>query len=97
MVTSGNSGVGKLTAIRLAVEGANVAIIGRDAITSEATVAEISGVDGIDSFYKTDVRNKFQIGSMIHGVLAAYGQVDLAFNNAGTSSVTSDFVSICVN
>jgi NAD(P)-dependent dehydrogenase (short-subunit alcohol dehydrogenase family) len=91
IVTGGNSGIGKAAALRFAIEGANVAIIGRDAITGEATVAEIKAAGGHASFHMADVGKNSEVESAMRAILSTYDQVDMAFNNAGVSGSISEF------
>ena len=49
LVTGGNSGIGKPTALALAERGADVTIIGRNKITCEEAVKEIKAAAGHDN------------------------------------------------
>lgn len=91
LVTGGNSGIGKSAALRFASEGAKVAIIGRDAIAGDATVAEIEAEGGDAAFYQADVGNSSEVESAMRAILAMYHQVDMAFNNAGVPGGTAEF------
>ena len=55
IVTGGNVGIGRPTALELARLGANVTIIGRNEVTCSAAVDEITETTGnqkVGSFYK---------------------------------------------
>ncbi len=85
LVTGGNSGIGKATAIRFAEQGARVVIAARRVEEGEATVAEIRRGGGEAIFVKTDVAEAADAEAMVKKAVAAYGRLDCAFNNAGVS------------
>lgn len=91
MVTGGNSGIGKSTAINFARDGAKVAIVARDETSGEASVAEIRAAGGEASFFRADVGNRKDVESAMRDILATYGRVDCAFNNAGAAGGISTF------
>ncbi len=86
-VTGGARGIGKCAAIALAKAGADVAIVDMDIHEAEKTSREIKllGVNSIA--VKTDVTNPDDVNKMIDNIVAEFGTIDIAFNNAG----------ICVN
>ena len=83
IVTGGNSGIGRATAIALAKEGAKVTIAGRRVKEGEETVRLIkeTGSEGI--FVKTDVANENDVRSLVEKTVKTYGRLDYAINNAG--------------
>ena len=83
IVTGGNSGIGRATAIALAREGVKVTVAARRASEGEETVRLIkeAGSDGI--FVKTDVANENDVRSLVENTIKTYGRLDYAFNNAG--------------
>ncbi len=83
IVTGGNSGIGRATAIAIAKEGAKVTIAGRRVKEGEETVRLIkeAGSEGI--FVKTDVANENDVRSLVERTVETYGRLDYAFNNAG--------------
>lgn len=83
VVTGGSSGIGKATALELAIEGAAVVIASRNSSTGEQVVEEIKAMDGKAVFVKTDVSNETQVKNLIEKTFETYGHLDLAFNNAG--------------
>ena len=85
LVTGGNSGIGKATAILFAQQGARVVIAARRVEEGEATVAEIRGGGGEAIFVKTDVSLAADAEALVKQTIAAYGRLDCAFNNAGVS------------
>lgn len=85
LVTGGNSGIGKATAILFARQGARVVIAARRAEEGEATVAEIRRNGGEAIFVKTDVALAADAEAVVKRTVAEYGRLDCAFNNAGVS------------
>ena len=83
LVTGGSSGIGKRTAIKLAAEGAKVAVADvREAEGNETVrLIEEAGGDGI--FVKADVSQERDVRAMVDAVVDTYGKLDCAFNNAG--------------
>ena len=84
LVTGGNSGIGKATAIKFAQEGAKVVIAARREAEGEQTVNDISGFGGEAIFVRTDVADAAQVEAKVQKTVEAYGRLDCAFNNAGT-------------
>src|SRR2546422_1562481 len=83
LVTGGNSGIGKATAIAFAQAGAQVVIAARRADEGEQTVKEIYQAGGEALFVRTDVARAVEVEALVHKTVAAYGRLDCAFNNAG--------------
>jgi NAD(P)-dependent dehydrogenase (short-subunit alcohol dehydrogenase family) len=83
LVTGGTSGIGKITAIAFANAGAKVVLTGRREKEGAEVVAEINETGGTASFVRADVSKDADIVKAIDFVLATYGRLDVAFNNAG--------------
>ena len=83
IVTGGNSGIGRATAIALAKEGVKIVVAARRSKEGEETVHLINetGSDGI--FVKTDVANGASVRSLVEKTIDSYHRLDYAFNNAG--------------
>jgi NAD(P)-dependent dehydrogenase (short-subunit alcohol dehydrogenase family) len=80
VITGGNSGIGLETAKLFALEGAKVAISGRNALTLADAIAEIGhGAIGI----KADVANLNDIDNLYKEVAAKFGNFDVLVVNAG--------------
>ena len=86
IVTGAGSGIGRATAIALAAEGASVVVADIDPEGGAATVGEITGADGSATFVHVDVTSPESITSLFAEAEAAYGGVDIVYNNAGISS-----------
>lgn len=86
IVTGAASGIGRATAIALAAEGASVVVADVDAAGGAATVGEITGADGSATFVACDVTSPESVAALFAEAEAAYGGVDIVYNNAGISS-----------
>jgi len=83
VVTGGNRGIGKAIALKLAKEGAFVAICGTNEATLKETVLEIEKL-GVKSFQmKVDVSKGPEVDLFVKAVLETFGKVDVLVNNAG--------------
>lgn len=87
LVTGGNSGIGRATAIAFATEGANVVVAARREQEGQETVRLIAEAGGEAMFIQTDVSRSDEIARLIDKTLEIYGRLDCAFNNAGTEGV----------
>jgi NAD(P)-dependent dehydrogenase (short-subunit alcohol dehydrogenase family) len=84
VVTGGASGIGRVTALSLAAEGAKVAVVTGRSITAAAHVVEEIELQGGEAIYvQCDVTDEAQVEAMIKAVVDRFGSLDLAFNNAG--------------
>src|SRR5262249_37507237 len=83
LVTGGNSGIGRATALAFARTGAKVVIAARRRAEGEETVEMIHAAGGDACFVQTDVSQAAQVAAMVQHALAVYGRLDVAFNNAG--------------
>lgn len=85
LVTGATGGIGKATAIGLAMMGARVGITGRDLIRAEQAAVDIrttSGNPAIDVF-TADMSSQAEVRRMAGTVLAAYPTLDVLVNNVG--------------
>jgi 3-oxoacyl-[acyl-carrier protein] reductase len=83
LVTGGARGIGKAIALRLAQQGAKVAIV--DMTDSGADAAkEIGQATGVDTtFYKADISKEAEAKAAAAAVEQALGPVEILVNNAG--------------
>ncbi|HEX4251199.1 MAG TPA: bifunctional rhamnulose-1-phosphate aldolase/short-chain dehydrogenase, partial [Pseudonocardia sp.] len=84
LVTGGGSGIGRAVALRLAAEGACVAVADRDAESARAVAREIGGPDAALAV-TADVTSAGAIADAVAATALAFGGVDLVVNNAGLS------------
>ncbi len=83
VITGGAGGIGKGCALRLAREGAAVAVVDRQAQEAEGTVDEIAKLGGDAAAFPADVSNVGSIDSMVEGVVRRFGRIDILINCAG--------------
>jgi len=85
LITGGNRGIGAAVAERLAMLGAGVTLVARDAATLEAKSAAIGAAHGVPAgFTVADVTAEDAAASAIAAANAAIGPVDILVNNAGS-------------
>jgi NAD(P)-dependent dehydrogenase (short-subunit alcohol dehydrogenase family) len=83
VVTGGGSGIGQ-AACRLYVrEGARVVVSDIDEMGGKETVRAIQKMGGDVIFVRADVSKPEDCQAMVAAALEKYGQLDIAFNNAG--------------
>jgi NAD(P)-dependent dehydrogenase (short-subunit alcohol dehydrogenase family) len=83
LITGGTSGIGKTTAIAFAKAGAKVVLSGRREAEGKAVVAEIEKAGGTARFVRADVAIEADVKNLVEQTVAAFGRLDIAFNNAG--------------
>ncbi len=81
LVTGATSGIGRAVALRLARDGAEVLVHGRDAAPRARTVAEITAAGGKASFIAADLGDAADVQRLARDA----GDVDILVNNAGIS------------
>lgn len=84
IVTGGGRGIGRAVAVRLAEEGASVAISYRkDAAAAEEAAAAVRAAGVECEIFKGDVASPEDVQALFKGVGDAFGRVDILINNAG--------------
>ena len=83
IVTGAGSGLGEASAKRLAREGAKVIVADRDRNSAERVAGEIRGGGSDATPLVVDVSVFEDTQKLVDTAVASYGQLDLAFNNAG--------------
>ncbi|MBD2096136.1 glucose 1-dehydrogenase [Trichocoleus sp. FACHB-591] len=85
LVTGGTSGIGRTTAIAFGVAGAKVVFSGRRDAEGEKTAKLIRETGAECLYVHSDASNEEDIKALMQKTVATYGQLDCAFNNAGTN------------
>jgi len=84
IVTGAGRGIGHAIALRLASEGARVAVVSRTEANAERTAEEINArYAGLAKAYAVDVANHTAVKNLAEQILAAFSRVDILVNNAG--------------
>ena len=85
LVTGAAGGIGRATAVLVAAEGARVAVVDVDRAGVDATVALIESAGGEAVPVVADVTDEDQVAAAVKAAVDAFGRLDCAHNNAGTS------------
>ena len=93
IITGGSEGIGKATALRLAQEGAKVAICSRRAEMVDRAVDEIQRAGGEAFGAAADMSKADDIERFVKAVATRFGRIDILVNNAGTSK-RGDFLEL---
>jgi glucose 1-dehydrogenase len=84
LVTGANSGIGKAIAERFAAEGAHVAVNYLPGLARESAVQEELATFGATGIAVAgDVSKRADVETMIAEIVAKFGRIDIAVNNAG--------------
>jgi 3-oxoacyl-[acyl-carrier protein] reductase len=83
MITGAGQGIGKAIAIKMAQEGADVALVEWNSDTGHETRREIEAMGGRVLFFAVDVANQEQVRQAVAAILASWGKIDILVNNAG--------------
>jgi NAD(P)-dependent dehydrogenase (short-subunit alcohol dehydrogenase family) len=90
LITGGSKGIGLATAIRLAREGAKIAICARNESQLQAAAARIAeeaaGAEADVLYIVADVRRQEDCESAVAAAARRFGRLDILVNNAGTSA-----------
>lgn len=86
LVTGGGRGIGRAIVVRLAREGARVAISFRsNDAAAEETAKLVREAGASCETFKGDVASREDVEALIKGVGEAFGPVEILVNNAGTT------------
>jgi NAD(P)-dependent dehydrogenase (short-subunit alcohol dehydrogenase family) len=85
LVTGTTSGMGRTTALAFAREGAKVITAARREDRGAEVLAQIKAEGGEAIWVRTDIRKPEEIDNLFKTIMATYGRLDIAYNNAGVS------------
>src|SRR4051794_30265008 len=74
LITGALTGIGRVTALAFAHDGARIVVSGRRDDTGQALVTEL----------RADVRQEEDVRGLVDTTVARFGRLDVAVNNAGT-------------
>jgi short-subunit dehydrogenase len=83
LITGASAGIGRLLALRLAQEGARVALVARRKDLLDDVAAAVASLGGEALVLPCDVAEKDQVIATAQRALDRFGSVDLLVNNAG--------------
>ncbi len=85
LVTGATSGIGRATAVGLAEAGARVAIVCRDPLRGEETLAEIKETTGSEAveLFRADLSSQAEVRQVAREILTRCPRIDVLVNNAG--------------
>lgn len=84
-VTGGGSGIGRATALAFAAEGARVAVADLNADSAAETAALVAAAGGEARHGALDVTDGAAVDTFVDALVADWGGLDCAFNNAGVA------------
>ena len=88
LITGGTSGIGRVTAVAFAKEGAKVVVSGRRKAEGAETVTLVEKAGGQGLFVQADVSDEEQVKKLVQATVDHFGRLDIAFNNAGVESMS---------
>ena len=91
LVTGASQGIGRAVALRLAAEGAQVALAARNVEKLDAVAAEIASAGGTAAVFALDAANEDSIKACAKAVVAHFGKLEILVNNAG---ITRDVLAL---
>jgi NAD(P)-dependent dehydrogenase (short-subunit alcohol dehydrogenase family) len=92
IVTGAASGLGRATVLAFARRGERVIVADRNADQGAAVVAEAESLGGQARFVETDVTDPAACEAMVAACIDAFGALDFAVNNAGTTGTPGSVV-----
>src|SRR6202163_3853922 len=84
LITGALTGIGRATALAFAHDGARVVVSGRHDDEGQKLATELRNLGTEAEFVRTDVRHEEEVKSLIDKIIARFGRLDIAVNNAGT-------------
>ena len=82
-VTGASQGIGRACALKLATEGAAVAVAARNQDKLNELVNEITAASGKAAAFALDVTDEEQVKSAMKAAISQLGKIDILVNNAG--------------
>ena len=89
LVTGGGRAIGRCIALRLAREGVDLCLVGRERAVLEATAEEIRGLGAWSEAAVADVRDEEQVRAAVALAVKRLGSIDILVNNAGVIGPTA--------
>jgi NADP-dependent 3-hydroxy acid dehydrogenase YdfG len=96
VVTGGGTGIGRATAVALAVRGCRVVVAGRRPGPLEETVAAVTTAGGTATAATVDVSDADAVQRLVDDVTVRHRRLDLLVNNAGVNVARRSLASLSV-
>ena len=87
LVTGAGSGIGEATALKLAGEGAKVAVVGHSRDSAERTARRISDAGGSAFPLAAELADPRPVSTLFDGIAARWPRLDVVVANAGINGV----------
>lgn len=88
IITGGASGIGAATARLFVEEGAKVVLVDLNVEKGKAFEAELKAQNAEALFVKANITSEEEVQNIYKETIAAFGKVDIVFNNAGIGRAT---------
>ena len=85
IITGGGSGLGQATAVRLAQEGINIAVVDISEKGGNDTIEMVKKLGPEAIFIKADISKADDVKNYVDQTVEHFGSIDYFFNNAGIS------------
>jgi 3-oxoacyl-[acyl-carrier protein] reductase len=85
IVTGGGSGIGQGICLRLAEEGARIAVFDVNLDGAKDTANQIARAGGKAAAFKVDVTNAEEVNGAVKKAFSKFGKIDILVNDAGIS------------
>ncbi len=83
IVTGSSSGIGKVTALACAREGAKIVVHGRDEERIQAVTEQVKATGAEAISFRLEVSDSAQVRQMVDKTVETFGKIDVLVNNAG--------------
>lgn len=94
IVTGSGQGIGEAIAVRLATEGADVAVVDLNLPAAEAVAKRLANLGRRSHAIRCDVSNAADVTAMRDRVLAEFGRIDILVNNAGIAGKNAPLIEV---
>lgn len=95
LITGGDSGIGRATAVLFAREGAKIAILYKDEDGDAAKTVELISKEGGEAIeIALDIGDKDQVDAAVRTVLDRFGRINILVNNAAEQHVQDEIEDI---